>query len=85
MIIKEAKQVIKYIIELDINFIETFQGYKGDTVLKVKSDSKEEINKCALFLENMGLSPDIKHTIDDRFGDYTLYVGFVHEEVYQLK
>ena len=41
MFVRDMKSIIKYAIELDIDYLETFLGYEGDNVLKVTTRSAE--------------------------------------------
>ena len=41
MFVRDMKSIIKYAIELDIDYLETFLGYEGDNVLKITTRSAD--------------------------------------------
>lgn len=83
MLLKEMKDVIKYAIELDIEYLETFLGYEGDKVLKVISKSGDVINKIGAYLENMGLTYKAEYNVDTQ--RHELFVGVEDPSVFKLK
>ena len=86
MIVKKMKQLIKYAIELDIDYIETFLGYEGDNVLKITTRNHDAIEAIKTFLENIDLiykyEFDVSHGIH---GSHCIYVGVEDPSVFKLK
>jgi hypothetical protein len=44
MLLANMKCIIKYVIELDIDYIESFLGYDGDKILEFMTKKKEVFN-----------------------------------------
>lgn len=86
MIVKKMKQLIKYAIELDIDYIETFLGYEGDNVLKITTRSLKTIEAIKLFLDNIDLiykyEFDVSHGVK---GSHCIYVGVEDTSLFKLK
>jgi hypothetical protein len=86
MIVKKMKQLIKFAIELDIDYIETFLGYEGDNVLKITTRSDDAIKTIKTFLENIDLI--YKYEFDHSqgvYGSHCIYVGVEDTSVFKLK
>ncbi len=86
MLARELKDIIKYAIELDINFIETFQGYEGDSVLKVTTKSDNTVKLLENFIKNLGLICKTEFDKSGRHtGSFVIYVGFEDHSIFKLK
>ncbi len=84
--LSQMKVIIKYIIELDIEYLETFRGYHGDNVLKITLRDTESRDKIGAFLDNMGLIHKDDYDISQRYGGaYNIFVGIENDEVFKLK
>lgn len=87
MLLQNIKSVIKYAIELDIDYIETFLGYEGDNVLKITTRKEPVIELLKTYLDNLGL--DYKHSYElaDKNGGgmYNLFVGVEDPSIFKLK
>jgi len=86
MIPYPVKALLKYAMELDIIHLETFTGYKGDTVIKLILEKSDDIPKLVKFAKNMGLDSRQDYQLDGRYsGAYTLFIAMEHKDIYQLK
>ena len=86
MLLDQMKSIIKYIIQLDIDYLETFLGYKGDNVLRVTTQNKETLAQIKSFLDNLGLEYKSEYHISGKHdASYNLYVGVEDSSVFQLK
>ena len=86
MFVRELKSIIKYAIELDIEYIETFLGYEGDNVLKVTTKSENAINLIKKFIENLGLAYKSEYDKSGHHsGSFIIYVGVEDPSVFKLK
>ena len=83
MLLQKMKSVIKYAIELDIDYLETFLGYEGDNVLKITAKSGETINLMKAYLDNLGL--DYKAEFNIETHRHNLFVGVEDTSVFKLK
>ncbi|WP_304546035.1 hypothetical protein [Sulfurimonas microaerophilic] len=86
MIVKKMKQLIKYAIELDIDYLETFLGYEGDNVLKITTRNKETLEAMEEFLKNI----DLKYKTDfdisaGTSGGHVIYIGVEDPSLFKLK
>lgn len=80
------KQLIKYAIELDIDYIETFLGYEGDNVLKIITRNKETLDAMEEFLKNIDLEYKTDFDISaGPTGGHVLYVGVEDPNLFKLK
>lgn len=86
MIVTKMKKLIKYAIELDIDYIETFLGYEGDSVLKITTRSNSTVEAMKKFLDNIDLAYKSDFNISDGRGvTYCIYVGVEDPSVFKLK
>ena len=86
MILDRMKNVIKYVIELDIDYLEIFMGYKGDKVLKITSHSQAAIDKIEAYLDNMELEYKSEFDVSGRYNaSYNLFVVVEDSSIFQLK
>jgi hypothetical protein len=86
MLLRNIKNVIKYAIELDIDYIETFLGYEGDNVLKITTRKESVIELLKTYLDNLGL--EYKHTYElsgGIGGSYNIFVGVEDPSIFKLK
>ena len=56
MLQANMKSVIKYAIELDIDYIESFLGYEGDKVLEIITKSKTVVDLIESYAKNLPFS-----------------------------
>ena len=86
MILDRMKNVIKYVIELDIDYLETFLGYEGDRVLKITTKSKVALNLIKKYLDNMDLDYKSEYMMSARHdSNYNIFVGVEDPSVFKLK
>lgn len=86
MIVTKIADLIAEIVYMDIIHIETFTGYKGDTVLKVIVETKEVRNNIAREAHKKGLDMKADYELDGKFrGFYNIFIAYVNNEIYQLK
>jgi len=86
MILDKMKDAISYSINLDIDYLEIFRGYKGDKVLKITSKSHDTIGKIEAYLKKVDL--DFKSEFDvsgKHDASFNIYVGVEDDSVFQLK
>jgi hypothetical protein len=83
MVLKQMKNIIKYVIELDIDYIESFLGYDGDKVLRVTTKSKHSIELIEAYLDNLDLEYKSEFIIHE--ATYKLFVGINDHSVFKLK
>jgi len=57
---KDMKLLIKYAIELDIDELRTFNGYKGGDILSFTSNDSGDILKIKEFCNKLGFNSNIK-------------------------
>ena len=86
MFVRELKSIIKYAIELDIDYIETFLGYEGDNVLKITTKSEDVENLIKTFIENLDLAYKSEYDKSGHnTGSFIIYVGVEDPSVFKLK
>jgi hypothetical protein len=86
LLLPDTKSIIKYAIELDIDYIETFLGYEGDNVLKITTRSEKVIGLIKSYLENMGLKYKYEYELSGKNGPgYSIYVGIEDASIFKLK
>ena len=86
MLQKEMQKIINFVIQLDIDQIETFRGYHGDNVLKVLLSDKDVRDEIDRFLDNMGLKYKNDYDISEVYGgSYRVFVGIEDTTIYSLK
>lgn len=86
MIVNELKNIIKYAIELDIDYIETFLGYEGDNVLKITTQKQEVSKLIEKYIENLDLEFKSEFDVSSgSYGQYNIYVGVEDPAVFKLK
>ena len=82
MLLEEIKSVIKYVIELDIDYLKTFLGYEGDKVIKITTKGKDTVELIKSYLDNL----DLKYKLEYKYeSGYYFYVGVLEPDFFQLK
>ena len=87
MIAKEIREMVKQVIDLDITYLETFMGYKGDTVLKIVLEKKDVRDHIVRIAHKMsGLDFKANFEFDGKYkGQYSLFIAYEDPDIYQLK
>ncbi len=86
MIAKEIRNIVKEVIDMDITYLETFMGYKGDTVLKIVLEKKDIRDIIVKIAHRDGLDFKSDFELDGRYnGQYKLFIAYENPEIYQLK
>ena len=83
MLLQQMKNVIKYAIELDIEYLETFLGYEGDNVLKVTTRSGDTTDLLCAYLDNLDLVYKAEYNRETQ--RHNLFVGVSDASVFKLK
>ncbi|UPT78157.1 hypothetical protein MN086_03180 [Sulfurovum sp. XGS-02] len=86
MLQADMKSVIKYAIELDIDYIKSFLGYEGDKVLEFITKKKEVVELIESYANNLGL--DCKHEFEiagEHGPSYNIFIGVEDPSVFKLK
>ena len=86
MMVEKMRKVIKFAVDQDIDYLETFLGYEGDEVLKVTSKSKHAIDLIESFLKQIGLEYKAEFDISgENSSGYQLFVGVDDPSIFKLK
>ena len=86
MLQANMKSVIKYAIELDIDYIESFLGYEGDKVLEITTKSKAVVELIESYAKNLDLDCKYEYEISGKHGPcYNLFIGVEDPSVFKLK
>ncbi len=86
MLQANMKSIIKYAIELDIDYIESFLGYEGDKVLEFITKKKEVADLIKSYVNNLDLECKVEYEITGKYGPcYNLYIGIEDPSVFKLK
>ncbi len=83
MVLQQMKNIIKYAIELDINYIETFLGYEGDSVLKITLKNQDAVHLLEKYIKNLGLIYKSEFEVSTK--RYHIFVGVEDSNVFKLK
>jgi hypothetical protein len=80
------KSIIKYAIELDIDYLEIFLGYEGDKVLHITTASEDVVNLISAYAKNLDLNCKHEYDLSGKYGAaFSLYIGIEDFSVYKLK
>ena len=80
------KSVIKYAIELDIDYIESFLGYEGDKVLEIITKRKDVVDLIESYVKNLDMDCKVEYEISGKYGSaYTIFIGVEDPSVFKLK
>lgn len=86
MLQENMKRIIKYAIELDIDYIESFLGYEGDKVLELVTKKKEVVDLIESYANNLGLESKHEYEISGKHGpSYNIFIGVEDPSVFKLK
>ncbi len=86
MLNANMKSIIKYVIELEIDYLEVFLGYQGDKVLHVTTASKDVVALIEKYAKNLDLDCNYQYNMEGKHGPaYSLYVGVEDSSVYKFK
>lgn len=86
MLQANMKSVIKYAIELDIDYIKSFLGYEGDKVLEFITKKKEVVELIESYAKNLGLDSKHEYEISGEHGpSYNIFIGVEDPSVFKLK
>jgi len=80
---KEARDLIKAVIDLDINEISLFTGYRGDLMLRVTSVNSEVIKAIHRICTQRSITAEIKYN-NSRYA-HEIYCSFEQEDIYRIK
>lgn len=84
MVQEIQKDIIRFALDFQIDSINTYSGYKGDLVVKIRTRNKSdvlEIRKHALFLEIKEVV--IKEKLDT--AQYEIYCVTKDDSIYHLR
>jgi len=86
MLIDTMKSLIKYAIELDIDYLEIFLGYEGDKVLHIITGSKNVVALINSYAKNLDLDCKDEYDLSGKYGAaFNLYIGVEDSSVYKFK
>jgi sugar phosphate isomerase/epimerase len=86
MIMEKMKKVIRFAIEQDIDYLETFLGYEGDDVLKITTKSQRAMDEIEAFLKQIGLKYKAEFNISEKHNpNYQLFVGVSDPSIFKLR
>ena len=74
MLQANMKSVIKYAIELDIDYIESFLGYEGDKVLEIITKRKDVVDLIKSYAKNLDLDCKVEYEISGKHGLVIIYL-----------
>jgi len=78
------KEIIRYVLDLDIFSINTYSGYKGDLIVKVITKNRQEVIDIRKFALSLGVKEVvIKEKIDTK--QYEIFCVTVDDDVYVLR
>jgi hypothetical protein len=78
--------MIKYAIELDIDYIKSFLGYEGDKVLEIITKRKEVADLIESYAKNLDLDCKYEYEISGEHGpSYKIFIGVEDPSVFKLK
>lgn len=84
--VEKMRKVIKFAVDQDIDYLETFLGYEGDEVLKVITKSKHAMEMIESYLKEIGLEYKAEFDISDEYNpSYNLFVGVEDSSIFKLK
>ena len=80
------KSLIKYAIELDIDYVKSFLGYEGDKVIEFITKKKEVVDLIETYAKNLGLDSKHEYEISGEHGpSYNIFIGVEDPSVFKLK
>ena len=86
MMVEKMRKVIKFAVDQDIDYLETFLGYEGDEVLKITAKSKHAIDAIESFLKQIDLEYKAEFEISGKHNSsYNLFVGVEDPSIFKLK
>lgn len=86
MIAIPIRDLVMKAVQMDITYLETFQGYKGDNVLKIVLEKSTVRDNIVRLAHKEGLDFKSDFEFDGKFkGQFNLYIAYADPEVYQLK
>jgi len=86
MLLAEMKSLIKYAIELDIDYVKSFLGYEGDKVVEFITKKKDVVDLIESYAKNLGLDSKHEYEISGEHGPcYNIFIGVEDPSVFKLK
>lgn len=86
MLLEKMKSIIKYAIELDIDYLESFLGYEGDKVLRITTKSKTAVDLIKSYIESLDLDYKSEYQMSGKHdASYNIFVGVEDSSVFKLK
>ncbi|MBU1927916.1 transposase [bacterium] len=86
MLLDNMKSLIKYVIELDIDYLEIFLGYEGDKVLHIITGSKDVVTLINAYAKNLDLDCKHEYDLSGKYGAaFNLYIGVEDSSIYKFK
>lgn len=86
MLQAKMKSLIKYAIELDIDYVKSFLGYEGDKVLEFITKKKDVVDLIESYAKNLDLDCKHEYEISGEHGPgYNIFIGVEDPSVFKLK
>lgn len=78
--------MIKYVVDLDIDYLETFLGYEGDKVLKITTKNQDTVHLIEKYAKEIALDCRTEFESSGAHkNSYALYMGVEDSSIYKLK
>lgn len=78
------KDIIRFVLDFDIHFINTYAGYKGDLIVKITTKNKSDVIDIRKYALSLGIKEVvIKEKIDTK--QYEIFCVTVDDDVYTLR
>lgn len=80
----ERKQLIRYALDLEIDDVVTYSGYKGDLVVKITTKDMNAVAKIRKFAMELDMKEVVVKQNSD-LGKFEIFCITADEDVYNLK
>jgi hypothetical protein len=80
---KVQKEIIRYVLDMDVFSINTYSGYKGDLIVKLVTKNRQEVIDIRKFALSLGIKEVvIKEKIDTK--QYEIFCVTADDDIYTL-
>ena len=81
--VKEMKECLIFAMDLSLNEIQTYTGYKGANILKVSFSTDEDADKMVAHCISMGIDP--KKSFNKGLMIWDVFCPYEMTDIYYLK
>jgi hypothetical protein len=78
------KDIIRFVLNYDIHYVNTYSGYKGDLIVKITTKNRNDIIEIRKYALSLGIKDVVIKEKSDT-AQYEIFCITVDDDVYMLR